>query len=142
MRSFVLLLLSLALPVLAAPTWWSGAVGPEASLGLAMEGGVFSLRLEERWGEEPRVSIARGRYSFSGELLELDVDSVSFEGEDSASRRPEEGFFVETPRLSVMDHPVPKIHLRPRAYLRLNAIEDGNMLELRGNGGFALTLTR
>lgn len=109
---------------------------------MAFDDGLLTIRFEERWTEQPRVSTALASYSWNGELLELEVKNVRFEGFGAQTRRPEEGFVIETPRKGVLDNPTPTLILRPGAYLRLNALEDDNLLEVRGNGGFELTLYR
>jgi hypothetical protein len=140
---YALLLLLIALPIWpASATEWTGSVGPSATLTLRLDNGAFWLAYEERWTEQPRLSTATGTYAISGELLEIDVETVIFDGFDKESRRPDEGFVIETPRKGVMDSPTPKITLRPKAYIRLNVVEDDNLLELRGNGGFELNLRR
>ena len=139
---YALIFLLLALPAWPAGSEWNGPVGPSATVWMTFEGGLVTIRFEERWTDQPRVSTAVASYSWNGELLELDVKQVSFEGFDATGRRPEEGFTIETPRKGVMDNPTPSVTFRPGAYLRLNAIEDDSMLEIRGNGGFELNLSR
>lgn len=139
---YALIFLLLALPAWSAGSEWNGPVGPSATVWMTFDGGLVTVRYEERWTEQPRVSIAVASYAWNGELLELDVKQVRFEGFDATSRRPEEGFTIETPRKGVMDSPTPSLTFRPGAYLRLNAIEDDSLLEIRGNGGFELNLSR
>lgn len=140
---YALILFLLALPAWPAETTeWSGPVGPSATLFMTFDGGLVTIRFEERWTEQPRVSTAVASYSWNGELLELDVKTVKFDGFGASARKPEEGFTIETPRKGVMDNPTPSLTLRPGAYLRLNAIEDDSLLEIRGNGGFEVNLYR
>jgi len=140
---YALLLLLLALPAWpAGASQWTGSVGPNATVWITFENGALTLTFEERWAEQPRRSTAVGSYSWEGETLQLDITRVTFDGYDKESRRPEEGFVIETPRKGVMDNPTPSITLRPGAYIRLQATEDDSLLELRGNGGFELNLQR
>jgi hypothetical protein len=138
----LLLLLTVASAGPVQAIEWSGPVGPNATIWLRLDKGVLALTFEERWTEQPRQATALGSYRFDGELLELEIREVSFDGYGKESRRPEEGFVIETPRKGVMDDPVPSVTLRPGAYLRLSAVEDDSRLELRGNGGFELNLFR
>jgi hypothetical protein len=136
-----MLLLLLALPLWAQDSPWKGPVGPAADALLTLRDGRFVLTFNERW-DEPRSSTASGEYTFDGELLELEVESVSFDGNGKDTRDPAQGFTISTPRKGAMDQPDPRLQFRPGAYIRLDAVVDDNLLELRGNGGFELSLWR
>ena len=139
---YALILLLLALPLWGQAAAWTGPVGPSATVWLSLENGRFSLTFEERWTESPRSSTAAGTYALEGELLELTVESVTFDGEGAASRNPAEGFTIETLRKGVMDSPTPSVTFAPGRYIRLQVTEDDSLLEVRGNGGFELHLVR
>ncbi len=118
---------------------WHGSVGPNESVTLTFfDNGTFRLIYEERW-EITRVAIATGTYQRSPEQLDLNVAEVEYDGPDAASRHPEDGFTIETPRLGVLDDN-PKVRFWPGGWVRLQVLEDMDMLQLQRQGGFQLTL--
>lgn len=140
MRILILSLLALIGSTLGAGAQeWHGALGPNESVTLAFfKDGTFRLVYEERW-EITRTAIATGTYQRSPELLDLNVSTVEYEGADAASRHPEDGFTIETPRLGVLDDN-PKVRFWPGGWVRLQVLEDMDMLQLQRQGGFQLTL--
>ncbi len=140
MRNFCLtLFITLLLCLSVSADEWRGAAGPNESVSLAFfSNGTFRLMYEERW-EITRVAIATGTYQRSPEQLDLNVSTVEFEGPDAASRHPEDGFIIETPRLGVLDDN-PKVRFWPGGWVRLQVLEDMDMMQLQRHGGFQLTL--
>ncbi len=140
MRQLCLTLsLSLILALVASADEWRGAVSPNESLSLTFfPNGTFRLMYEERW-EITRVAIATGTYQRSPELLDLKVATIEFDGPDAASRHPEDGFTIETPRLGVLDDN-PKVRFWPGGWVRLKVLEDMDMMQLQRDGGFQVML--
>lgn len=140
MRHLALTLLALCSFTLSAQAEeWRGAVGPNESVLLSfLHDGTFRLIYEERW-EITRVAIATGTFTRSPELLDLNVKAVEYDGPDAASRHPEDGFSIETPRLGVLDTNT-KVRFWPGGWVRLKVLEDMDMLTLEREGGFHLLL--